>query len=212
MLRSVIIGICIFVLLIVTVFIVFGLIYSPKETAVIINPQSTSGGAICQQEAIKCETNADCAVCVDDVEMTCQPLSRYSSDQEKLFGKNGKYCLPEIPRSPCNEKNGGVQVWTGWSDTERMEFDCMCTYPDYFGGDGCMDINANVCSGNNSSFDFDARTSTAPPGPANCKCPPGTNIVVRQIGQIPTCVPDKVFTSYYSGTEEGGPISGCGPG
>ena len=200
------------VLFLVTFAIVFGLVYHPRGGAIIINPQNNTKGKQCQTSMTPCETNADCSVCTDAVEMTCQPLTRYSSDQEQLFGKSGKYCLPEKTRAPCNEKNGGVQVWTGWADTERMEFDCLCTYPDYWGDSGCQTLNAGVCNGNDGSFNFDARNSKAPPGPENCECPEGMNMVVRKIGQTPICIPKHVFPSYYSGTEQGGPVDGCGSG
>lgn len=198
------------VLLFLTVFLIlFGLFYRPTPRVVAINPQNGVQGQLCQQTAVPCETNADCAVCIDGVEMTCQPLNRYNDTQEKLYGQSGKYCLPEKPRAPCNERNGGVQVWTGWASTDRMEFDCLCTYPDYWGDSGCQTLNAGICNGNDGSFNFDATTSTSPPGPANCTCPSGTNKVVRQIGQSPLCIPGKVFPSYYSGTEQGGPVGGC---
>jgi hypothetical protein len=212
MLTKVIVISFLVLLFLVTLAIVFGLVYHPRGGAVIINPQTTGQGKVCQQSMTACETNADCSVCIDDVEMTCQPLSRYSPDQEQLFGKSGKYCLPEKARAPCNEKNGGVQVWTGWADTERMEFDCLCTYPDYYGGAECENLNAGVCNGNDGSFQFDARVSTAPPGPANCNCPSDTHMVVRKIGQTPICIPEKVYPAYYSGTEQGGPVAGCGSG
>ena len=199
------------ILFVVTFLVIFGLVYHPKETAVIINPQHGTNGVNCLTTGTPCETNGDCSVCTDGVEMTCQPLNRYSPEQEKLFGKSGKYCLPTKPRAPCNEQHGGVQVWTGWADTERMEFDCLCTYPDYWGDSGCQYLNAGVCNGNDGTFEFDATTSTEPPGKDNCHCPSGTTMVVREIGGSPLCIPEKIYPNYYSGTEQGGPVAGCGP-
>lgn len=191
-------------------FIIFGLVYKPASNPIIISPQGGANGQVCMSTQVKCETNADCGVCVDNVEMTCQPLARYTKDQEKYYGKNAKFCLPAKPRQKCNEKNGGIYVWTGWGDTERQEFDCLCTYPDYFGGEGCEVMNAGVCDGE-GSFDYDARTSETGPGESHCKCPSGKAMVTRTIGGLPTCVPNdgKIFPSYYSGTNQGGPVSGC---
>lgn len=199
-------------LLVALGFVFFGIFYKPKISPIIIGANSGKNGAICAQTQIKCNTNSDCSVCVDDIEMTCQPLARYTKDQEKLYGKNAKFCLPAKPRQKCNAKNGGIYVWTGWASTNRQEFDCLCTYPDYYGGEGCEELNAGVCAGE-GSFDYDARNSQTGPGKDHCTCPNGTSMVTRTYGGLPTCVPNdgKIFPNYYSGTEQGKPAGGCGP-
>jgi len=175
-------------IVILTGFMVFGIIYKPIMNQTFIDPGSTKPNPICQLEKTICNSNDDCVKCSDNEKMTCQKLER-SSLQENIYGKSLSYCLPEKPGKPCNAKNGGIWTWSGWANTNRMEWDCLCTYPQIAGGSGCDKLNPNVCKGKDSSWNYDATTATTAPNYTNCKCGPGLHKLSTQPSGVPLCVP-----------------------
>ena len=180
-----------FSVVIISIFLIIkGINYSPPLGEVYIEPGDGKTNPICQQEKVSCNTDADCSKCVDNEEMKCVEIKR-SSEQEKKYGKSGKYCLPAKPKTGCNEKNGGIWTWTGWSSDNRMEWDCLCTYPQIAGGAGCQELNANVCSG--GTWNYDARTATSAPTVKNCTCPKGTQLLATKPNNVPICVPASKF-------------------
>jgi hypothetical protein len=164
----------------------WGLSYEPEFKAVYINSGEEDVKPVCQKEIIKCNTDSDCAKCTDNVEIKCVEIDR-TSDHSKQYGVGGKYCLPEKPSSGCNAKNGGIWTWTGWSDTERMEWDCLCTYPQIAGGAGCQDLNPNVCAG--GTWTYDATTATKAPSVLDCTCPKDFHLLSTEPTGVPLCVP-----------------------
>lgn len=173
-------------IIILTLLIIFGISYRPSFKQIFVDPNSHRINPICQKEKIICNSEEDCKKCSDNVEMTCVTLNR-SEDQEKQYGKEQKYCLPKIPDQPCNTKNGGIWTWTGWANTNRMEWDCLCTYPEIAGGNGCEQLNPNVCQG--GQWDYDAKTASIAPTYKNCKCGAGTQLIETRPNGVPICVP-----------------------
>lgn len=143
-----------------------------------VNPNIKSPNPNCSETAVSCEVDSDCAGCADSAlfKLTCQ--SSGAGDDEK------KYCLPERPKKPCNERNGGVWSWTGWSLSGNAEWECSCAFPEYYGNTGCTQLNPDVCAG--GSFVYDSATGVAP-SQINCDCPEGT--VKIEIEKIPRCIP-----------------------
>lgn len=171
-------------------FIIFGKIYTPSQGQTFIKPKQTSTSPICQQQPIKCNGPDDittCQNCIDNVEITCQELYR-TKDQEPFYGTSGYFCLPQKPSQPCDPAKGGIWEWTGWASTDRMEWDCLCTYPGYAGNPGCTKWNPNVCNG--GIFSYDA-TKQQNQGPSinDCTCATGYNLLSADPGGIPICVP-----------------------
>lgn len=114
----------------------------------------------CHTTPIECNNNKDCTdICIDNMEYSCQ-----------LTNNKKKYCLPEnkAPTFQCISKNGGVPVWSGWGDTNRMEWDCFCLYPQYFGGPGCTNTPGVCDIGNTSFMDYNANSKISPT-PNDCK-------------------------------------------
>jgi hypothetical protein len=150
----------------------------------------------CTKVQTPCNTDDDCKVCDDPEKMLCQELKGRNSDKQKQIFGSGKYCLPQIPDKTCSEENGGVLAWTGWSSTDRMEWDCLCSYPDYFGNPGCTQLNPGVCEGGN--FNFNAKDGKSPSAD-NCECKDDKIKVTTGRGQVPLCIDKNIkFLNYYS--------------
>lgn len=202
-----IVKILVWVLLIITTcLIVFGLIYRPPASQFFIDSGRKPGNPVCLQTPITCNTDDDCDICIDNQKLSCVDVSR-NPDQESLYGKSGKYCLPKLPDQPCNLKNGGIWTWTGWASTDRMGWDCLCTYPGISGNPGCTQLNPNVCVG--GTWSYDATTASTPPSANFCKCQDNSQLVSTKPANIPMCVPKGDWTcktptmcgSMYSNTD-----------
>jgi len=193
---KVIIGIIVASLVGLTILIVFGYIYKPKIGAVYIDINGGLGKKMCQNQQVKCQSDSDCStICGDAIEMSCQTITRNNQDEEEKYGKSGNYCLPSMPSKPCNADNGGIWVWTGWASTDRMEWDCLCTYPNYFGNEGCTRLNPGVC--NNGTFNYDA-TKGQPPLAKDCQCNQNYTLMASNEGDVPFCITNDIFYQYYS--------------
>ncbi len=181
-------------------FVLFGIIYKPKPTEIFVDPRQGESGKFCTREPVKCTTVADCdKICNETgtIELECVPVDRYNAEQVKLFGPTGAYCLPKKPPQHCSAEHGGVWAWSGYAAVDNMEWDCLCTYPGYYGDEGCQNLNAGICSEDSGDFQYDATTATGPPGAADCKCPEGTYQMVTREGQVPKCIPNNIFPNYY---------------
>lgn len=109
--------------------------------------QNAGKKSLCGSTRVVCNNDTDCdSKCVQDMEYKCQSIT--TADNLK---NDKKYCLPVDTSVNCRKNNGGLSVWTGWGDTNRMEWDCMCLFPDYFGGDGCTQT-PGVCELGKKSF------------------------------------------------------------
>ena len=66
-------------------------------------------------------------------------------------------------------------MWSGWASTNRMEWDSLCMYPNYFGGNGCA-LNPGVCELNGDVFmDMSKDYSEDAPTSSDCKLPAELN-------------------------------------
>ncbi len=182
-------------------FVLFGIIYKPKPTEIFVDPREGELGKFCTREPVKCSTVADCdKICNETgtIELECVPVDRYNAEQVKLFGPTGAYCLPKKPPQHCSAEHGGVWAWSGYAAVDNMEWDCLCTYPGYYGDEGCKNLNAGICSEDQDDFKWDATAKGAgPPGATDCTCPEGTYKMISQEGQVPKCIPNNIFPNYY---------------
>lgn len=198
----IIIIISILALLLLGISIYGAVIYRPSTASeVYINPQIGKKGKVCLAEPVRCARTSDCKnVCLDfdTVEMKCVEMKRTGKDQEKIFGKGGKFCLPVKPEKPCNKEHGGVDIWTGWAGIEQMEWDCACTWPNYYGSDsGCVKRNPGIC--HPGTFTFDIKDSKGkPPSADNCKCHHGYQKIIRGTDGSPICAPINLFPNFYN--------------
>lgn len=209
MIKQIFIFILVLIILFIISIVIFGIFFKSSDSGQIyINPNGVSIGQICQNVPVSCSTDSDCKQqCIDSEVMTCQELTR-NSDQETKYGKSGKYCLPQKPQQTCNSKNGGIWSWTGWSGSNNMEWECLCTYPQIAGGNGCENINPNVCNG--GIFNYDATTMNRGPSPEDCQCANNNYLMVTN-NNVPLCIlendylcggnnPKKMCESMYSNT------------
>ncbi len=188
-------------ILIIIGLVLFGIFYKRKPSEIFINPREGTPGKYCTKEPVKCKNKQECLdMCneVDTIEIDCIEVPR-TKLQQGDFGEGGKFCLPVLPKKTCDINNGGVLTYTGYAETDNMEWDCLCMYPGYFGNEGCTDVNAGICNGNDGSFKWDATATNAKaPSIDNCKCPAGTYLLQDKISKSPTCVPSNIFPGYYS--------------
>lgn len=196
--RNSLIWITLLILLIITLFIIFSALYKPTFQQTFITPNQTDTKVICTSEKVICDPSTEnpCSQCVDNIEISCQLLER-TQEQQKNFGEQNYYCLPQKPEQPCDKTKGGIWTWTGWASTERMEWDCLCAYAGYAGNNGCTEWNPGICQG--GTFDYDATKSTyenSAPSPENCTCPTNTTKMITDSGNgIPICVSNNTCTS-----------------
>lgn len=178
--------ILVIIIILLTVVTIFGFLYVPqKPKATALNPHITPLNPICSNTPVECTTDSDCTKCLDSFKVRCTTLRR-NPEQSTKYGAQKSYCLPVKPQRPCNEKLGGIWTWTGWSDENVKEWDCLCTYPEIAGGNGCQRLNGNVCKG--GTYNYDARNATQGPKPSNCKCGENDQLIVTESG-VPLCVP-----------------------
>lgn len=134
--------------------------------------QDSQKRTFCSTTKLTCNNDSDCnSKCVQDLEYKCQNIDEANMNNKKVTKSGQKYCLPASTEVKCNLKHGGVPVWTGWGDTNRMEWDCMCMFPDYFGGNGCTQT-PGVCELGGKSFMKDRDYSQGEaPGISDCVLP-----------------------------------------
>jgi len=182
------------VIVIVALSLLFGIgIITYINPATKTNVDLSNTGATnvsCANKPVPCISDLDCKnSCNDFEEMSCQTMDRPANPKLKnKFGPHGKYCLPIKPEQPCDLANGGIWTYTGWSDNENMEWDCTCVYPQVAGGNGCQNLNPNICKG--GVWDFNALISETGPTTDNCTCG-ADHIKITTDEGIPLCIPDK---------------------
>lgn len=147
--------------------------------SVTIETGSDPGRKFCHAYPVRCDgKDADfCSnTCLENLEYSCQPAYDVKFDPTTHQGTpslKGKFCLPEKRafEYPCDIKKGCVPVWSGWASTNRMEWDSLCMYPNYFGGNGCT-VNPGICELNGNNFmDMSKDYSASAPTSADCKLP-----------------------------------------
>ena len=128
-----------------------------KPDSVNISQGENPNKKFCHVYPVECQGEDDdfCRrTCLENMEYSCQDVSFPSfSDKKMSVAKTQKFCLPEkrAGEYPCDITKGCVKTWTGWASTNRMEFDSLCMFPDYFGGNGCA-ATPGVCTLNGVSF------------------------------------------------------------
>ncbi len=170
----------------------------------------------CNAEKTGCSSNEDCEdLCVNDEEMVCYR----PPGGEAAVGPDGGYCLPSkvLKEGKCDPQKGGVWVWTGFQNTGNQAWTCYCSYPDYYGGDECKQLNPGVCSApsppsksGRGTFGYDASTQKRAPSSWDCECPKGTVRLNRGDVNTPFCVDSKLANpnpalpqiTYYQGDAE----------
>ena len=141
----------------------------------------------CSRVPTKCRTNDDCMrVCEESgvMDMECARLDRPPL-LEGTYGTPQSVCVPKKPRKVCVMKNGCINVWSGYSSINTMEWGCLPLMPQISGNEGCTAINPNVCSG--GKWTYDIMTASTGPGPEHCECAPGMQKIVTT-ENIPMCV------------------------
>ena len=160
-------------------------------SSVMINPIKVPSKRSCKKIRTPCDPKDPmaCENSCDDsdplAQMKCIVLDDINPQGGSGINGGGAVCLPGNPGENihCNTKNGGVYVWTGWGFTDNQDWDCYCMYPEYFGGPGCEKINSDVCSGGN----VDLGRMIGEPTSDICKCPEGTELLLRAGAGTPYC-------------------------
>lgn len=189
-------------IIILSCLIIIGMFIKPVSSTTYINAHSGIINPLCMDTPIECQKDNDCSKCSDGIQMKCMELKRGPHQKEVYGNIHNKYCLPEKPDKPCNEKNGGIWTWTGWAGN-RKEWDCLCTYPEIAGNIGCTHLNPNVC--NLGEYTYDARTAKRGPIPDDCKCAPHFVKIITE-NNVPLCIKkqdgycpnEKVCHNFYS--------------
>ena len=133
----------------------------------------------CHNYPVACDGQPDdfCSkTCLENMEYSCQNTYDVGFDIEGKSHKvtsKGKFCLPEKRafEYPCEPAKGCVPTWSGWGSTNRMEWDSICMYPNYFGGNGCQ-LTPGVCELDGVSYMKDRDYSQIAPSFEDCVLPP----------------------------------------
>lgn len=112
-------------------------------------------GIACSQVPTPCKVSADCSVCTQDTEYSCQTVS--ASQNSK--GLSGSYCLPTPPTDECltgapgSDSIPGFYLWQGWADVETMQWTCNCEFPNFYPytTDACIK-SPQVCQHGNWTY------------------------------------------------------------
>lgn len=162
----------------------------PPPKIRVIDPKSgATRSKMCLVTKESCSSDADCTGCVEG-NLTCQDLSITKSAEEKVTGtSSGKFCLPAVPALTCDKTKGGVLLWSGYSGSERMSFECACAHPDYYSEHGCSQLNPHICAGGVYSYtDPNLPPDLKPAGAGSCQCPAGSVPYERNLDNTPFCV------------------------
>ena len=162
----------IFLLVVVLVgFILFRVETNKEIKHHYINP-NVFNNEYCVKTPVECQSDEDCSKCKDTIKLTCQVHNKR------------KYCLPLKPDRPCEPKYGGIWTWTGWTNPQLQEWDCLCLHPEISGIEGCTQLNPDVCK--NGVYTYNAETMKRRPLPSDCKC--NENQVKIVSNNIPKCI------------------------
>ena len=164
---------------------------------VIINTNIGQGTSKCTSELINCDTDSDCVkTCKESregIEMTCQDINRHTNEQIAKYGNSQKVCAPSKAVIECNEKNGGILTWTGFPVLNKMQWNCLCSYPNLASGPGCS-LNADVCKGGFYSWDV-TNPNNSNLSTAVCQCPADKQLI-KGPDNVPRCVPNILGPSF----------------
>ena len=188
------------IFILIGIIIIFGIVYNkpnPKPISILIN-QSGQTRQNCTVNPVTCDTTEDCVNdCLEaseGLEMICKDITR-TPEQEKIYGKSTKICTDASAKMECNIDLGGILVYSGSAGDERMEWDCICSYPEYAGSDGCKTINADVCGGPSNKSGFNWTIANGEPSKQLCECPDGKTLI-RTDDNKPICIPSSLINWY----------------
>ena len=161
-----------------------GFIVKPTNIPINVNPGTGINNKKCTSQVVECSTDNDCSSnCVESSqgeEMKCIEIKV----NNKNYGNTKKVCALAKAEMKCNTQYGGLPVWSGWTNPDRMEWDCLCMYPNYAGGESCSKLNPNVCNGGQG---FQWNANDGPPENGICSCVDGQEKIIDKNG-VPICV------------------------
>jgi hypothetical protein len=202
--------------------VIYGVLYKPKIRRMMIASSEGVFNKQCKAEKVSCNTDTDCREkCTESQEgeeMVCQalpPISQLTEKQKQIMNvhagkeetETAKFCVPSnaLPSmNNCNFAHGGIPVFSGWSGiSDRMEFDCLCAYPEWANSricdpdtgacEGNCVINPDICRGGELKWDLSKKVQ--PPIAQLCECAEGDVLMIDNAG-LPRCVP-KDIQSFY---------------
>jgi hypothetical protein len=199
----------------------FGWFYRPPPTTVHIEANRNHGVLSCVHTLQSCTNDEDCQQkceeAIDGRKMKCVSLtdktvsngvgdgrdvaSRATSSRKYANNAANKVCQTEDTHIECDFQHGAIPIYTGSAASEAMYWDCLCSYPDYFGTTHCKDVNPGVCNGPEpkaakKSFEW-STSSPVGPGPQNCQCPLGKKMITTK-DNTPLCISENVDEWWYS--------------
>lgn len=157
----------------------------------------------CSTELVTCAIDQDCqAICKeqqDGLDMACISISD-PNDKTGMLPKK-KVCALREAEMKCGKNLGGVLTWSGWSNPDRMEWNCICQFPSYASNQNCTQFNSGICSAydtakkqTTSGFNWDV--SVGRPELGTCTCPAGTTRQTVLSNQMQRCVPNSIYGLY----------------
>lgn len=174
-----------------------------KYSPVVLSDQVGVFSKECTRELTTCETDQDCqSLCKEQqrgVDMACTQIAD-PNDKSGEVPKT-KVCAPRNAVMQCGKNLGGVLTWSGWSNPDRMEWNCLCQFPSYASNANCTKLNAGICSAYDSSQDknvqnYNWNVSMGRPELGICTCPSGTTRQTSIFNQIQRCVPNGITGLY----------------
>jgi hypothetical protein len=191
-----------FLSIVILIIVIQGILYNyVSKQPISLNPVpgTKTEKQECSKSIVQCYDDNDCQDHCSEFEagqeMKCVEINRYTKDQINNYGSSKSVCLPKYPDMECGQKYGGLLTWSGWSNPDRMEWDCLCSYPEYASNQNCTKLNPNICGGNPKNFDWDATTGKAP-DEKFCTCTEGTAKIISRNGLLPLCVPSQDIIFY----------------
>lgn len=186
-------GIVFFFIVLAFILTIIGILYKPQTLEILLDPEDQIGKQQCLTTQTPCSTDSDCeSSCYESgtIEMKCKTFHR-NKDQTLSVGPTQRICVPASAKSNCNTQMGGIEVWNADGAPDKMEWSCVCSYPDWASGvsdDGLCSLNPDICSGGTFNWTID---SGREPLAEDCICPDGTTRMTSLSGGYPICVPDK---------------------
>lgn len=146
----------------------------PDNSPVVINPVSGESKKECTKVRTPCDINDpnSCNTSCTEEALTCVSLNSIQGSSNINGG--GHVCLPSPVGQKCDITKGGTLVWSGYGFTNRQEWDCLCTKPEYYVGSDCTTPNPAFCTGGNANG-------------YDCSCPANTIKLYDEITNLPFC-------------------------
>ena len=191
-------NILLIIILITVIFFIVILFVSSKESpekkeSIILEPETGLSKLQCMSQAVPCNPSngdEDCKQKCFRQDLKCTEIT-IPSTSKNTYGSISGICAPADVKTNCQN---GILTWT--ANDQTMEWDCICPYPTIAGANDC-NLNANVCDGKSSSFDWNIDSKTSPYY-SQCKsCPPGYIQFDKHHSAGPICIPEKLKLWYY---------------